>query len=142
MAMKLPSPHEAEDYLLTCQVYMQGRHFFDQPHLPCIICSRTYTTSAHLARHKSTIHPDGFSTLFTIGGPHTCTSCTQIFDSKLLLDNHIATVHGCPECHKILTGAGSMASHRRNAHKGYLCPGCSRRFPSRVGLRQHQRSNC
>ena len=108
----------------------------------CLLCSRTFTNKSHLNRHMKRIHPDQTSTLFTIGIPQGCTHCTEIFDNKTELDLHTATVHSCPDCQKKFTDIANMFRHMITKHGGLLCAGCSLRYPSRILLRMHQRSNC
>ena len=108
----------------------------------CSICSRSFTNKSHLTRHQEHIHPDASSTLFVIGQPHPCPGCTRIFRTKTELDSHTAHIHGCPDCGKRFTEIANMFRHRIAKHGGLLCPGCSQRFESRIGLRIHQQSNC
>ena len=108
----------------------------------CRICTRTFTNKSHLNRHMDNIHPDQTSTMFTIGIPQGCTRCTETFDSKTELDLHTATTHGCPDCQRTFTDIANMFRHMINKHGGLLCAGCNRRYPSRISLRMHQRSNC
>ena len=108
----------------------------------CNICTRTFTNKSHLSRHQRNIHPDRSSTLFIIGTPQNCTRCTACFDNKTDLDRHTATTHSCPDCRKIFTDIANMYRHMIKTHGGLLCAGCSRRYPSRITLRMHQRSNC
>ena len=108
----------------------------------CDICTRVFTNKSHLSRHRKNIHPDNSSTLFVIGPPQNCTRCTMHFENKTDLDHHTATAHGCPDCQKRFTDIANMYRHMINKHGGLLCAGCSRRYPSRMTLRMHQRSNC
>ena len=108
----------------------------------CHICTRTFSNWSHLTRHLKKIHPDNSSTHFVIGLHQNCSRCTMRFDSKTELDLHTATSHGCPDCHKRFTDIANMYRHMIRSHGGLLCAGCRRRYPSRITLRMHQRSNC
>ena len=108
----------------------------------CDICSRTFSNASHLTRHRNHLHPDSSSSLFVIGARRDCTECTASFTTKPDLDLHIARIHGCPDCHKPFTDIANMYRHVLKKHGGVMCAGCSRRFPSRIKLRIHQRSNC
>ena len=108
----------------------------------CTICTRVFSNKSHLSRHLKNIHPDRNSTMFVIGLPQSCSQCTRDFDNKTDLDLHTATSHGCPDCHKLFTDIANMFRHMIKAHGSLLCAGCSHRYPSRITLRMHQRSNC
>ena len=108
----------------------------------CQICSRTFTNKSHLNRHMKQIHPDRTSTLFTIGIPHGCTRCTETFENKTDLDLHTATTHGCLDWRKKFSDIANMFRHMIKKHGGLSCAGCGLRYPSRITLRMHQRSNC
>ena len=108
----------------------------------CDICSRTFTNSSHLTRHRNQIHPDSASSLFVIGARRDCTACTASFALKTGLDHHTTSIHGCPDCGRMFSDIANMYRHVMNKHGGLICAGCSRRFPSRLDLRIHQRSNC
>ena len=108
----------------------------------CDICHRTFTNASHLTRHRNHIHPDSSSSHFTIGARRDCTDCTASFATKTELDSHTTQTHSCPDCSKLFTDIANMFRHVSKKHGGVLCAGCSRRFPSRIGLRIHQRSNC
>ena len=73
----------------------------------------------------------------------TCPICSRTFtNASHLTRHHTARVHGCPDCSRTFTDIANMFRHMTNKHGGEMCAGCSRRFPSRIGLRIHQRSNC
>ena len=108
----------------------------------CTICSRSFSNASHLTRHQKHLHPDSSSSLFVIGARRDCTECTASFTTKTDLDLYVARIHGCPDCHKTFTDIANLYRHVSKKHGGVMCAGCSRRFPSRIGLRIHQRSNC
>ena len=108
----------------------------------CDICSRTFTNASHLTRHRNHIHPDSSSSYFVIGTNRDCTECAASFANKTELDLHTARVHGYPDCGKLFTDVANLFRHVSNKRGGTMCAGCSRRYPSRIGLRIHQRSNC
>lgn len=108
----------------------------------CSSCTRSFSNNSHLTCHTNRCHPDPSVNLFVIGLPQPCMDCTLIFTTKTDLDLHTATVHGCPDCGKRFSEIANLYRHMINMHGGLLCPGCSRRFTTRMTLRIHQRSNC
>ena len=52
----------------------------------------------------------------------------------------------CPTCKKSYTSQRTMRQHMKTAHGATLgsqmCKGCDRRFPTKLALREHQRTNC
>ena len=52
----------------------------------------------------------------------------------------------CPTCKKSYTSQRRMRQHMKTAHGATLgsqiCNGCEKRFPTKLTLRGHQRTNC
>ena len=85
-------------------------------------------------QHNSRIHPDGVTTSYAWDPHHRCTLCTAEFDSNRNLDNHTASVHGCPQCGKKLKSSDTLRAHQATVHQGFLCPGCSNNFATKISL--------
>ena len=92
----------------------------------CDLCSRTYTNPSHLGRHRRQIHPDGRSTLFTIGSEEGCMQCTLRFPNKTLADLHLASTHG-PDCHRKFSDITNIYRHLIKQHGGVLSADCTLR---------------
>ena len=52
----------------------------------------------------------------------------------------------CPTCKKSYASQRTMRQHMKTAHGATLgsqiCKGCDKRFPTKLALREHQRTNC
>ena len=52
----------------------------------------------------------------------------------------------CPTCEKSYTSQRTMRQHMKTADGATLgwqvCKGCDMRFPTKLALREHQRTNC
>ena len=52
----------------------------------------------------------------------------------------------CPTCEKSYTSQRTMRQHMKTAHGATLgsqiCNGCDKRFPTKLALREHHRTNC
>ena len=100
--------------------------------------------------------------------PQICYVCKTSFPSEEAMRNHARRDHGkhkqvkkresmskrfggktgttCPTCGKSYTSQRTMRQHTNTALGATLgsqiCSGCDKRFPTKLALREHQRTNC
>lgn len=109
----------------------------------CPSCQKVLHNKRNLTRHMKTAHPNNSLTTSRAWDPsHACPHCTLTHPNKGKLDDHIASVHSCPECSYHCATGGTPSNPQVSIHNGIPCPGCTLRFFTKLSLRQHQRSNC
>ena len=100
--------------------------------------------------------------------PQICYVCKTSYPSEEAMRNHARRDHKghkqvetreaksrnfgdstgttCPTCKKSYTSQRTMRQHMKTAHGATLgsqvCKGCDKRFPTKLALREHQRTNC
>ena len=116
----------------------------------CEICSKTFRSHGHLARHRLVhsgakpflceICGSGFSQKSSLKlhvlshaglNPHKCPHCGQTFRFRVSLRSHVLSMHGAPP--SVTPSTGKSLSHE--------CDHCGKQFATAYKLSRHYRSH-
>lgn len=147
---------------------------FKLPGIECRTCYLRFPNSDELLQHRRATHPDDNSMQCNICNAsfatpaalrnhqrghqrvtlYNCPNCTETFNSQLLLDTHLKSVHSdaknhvCDLCGKGFPTRKQLASHlmrhrrpQKQHHSNlpghYICDICGKEFNFRITLKRH-----
>ncbi|XP_077392913.1 uncharacterized protein LOC144030460 [Festucalex cinctus] len=103
----------------------------------CLLCGRTFTSSAHLTLHLASHNKER---------RFQCGTCGKWFHKNSHLVAHQVIHSGnrpfkCPECGKTFVRAAHLKTHRRihTGEKPFQCSYCGKAFTQKSGLLSHTR---